>query len=257
MVTVCLWHNLARLLPMLVLAAVVVYKYFIQKKLKIFLFLPFITFSMSLITNDYINPILKKLLVISIPNQFVVSESKQTIISNLIWQDIFDHIKSEHWHTCGKFTSPHSESLYDHLLSCANICYTKAQSLGYSDKECIKAYLTGLLHDIGKPGSRCMHGKHTSFKGHGLIGGGLIENFYSPELTDTFDLTSTDWADISTCADVHMCSYFPKQTSDMHKYSVMKIEPWKVDWNSRLSKMSSTFDDSINTLYGIVVGFHN
>lgn len=171
-------------------------------------------------TINTINPIFNKLVGISVPNQFVVQESEQTVISNLTWQNIFDHIKSEHWHQCGKFTCPHSESLYDHLLTCGNICYTKAQSLGYSEKECVKAYLTGLLHDIGKPGSRRILGKYTAFKGHGLIGGALIENFYTSELCDAFDLNKEDWADISTCADVHMCSYFPQQTSIMHKYSV-------------------------------------
>jgi hypothetical protein len=105
-------------------------------------------------------------------------------------------------------------------LTCGNICYTKASSLGYSKKECIKAFLTGLLHDIGKPGTRRVLGKYTAFKGHGLVGGALLENFYSPELCDAFELTKDDWADISTCADVHMCSYFPQQTSMLHKYSV-------------------------------------
>jgi len=172
------------------------------------------------VTTDNSNTILQTLLGISVPCQFVVNDSGQSLISNLTWSDIFNHIKSEHWHRCDKFTCPHSESLYDHLLTCGNICYNKAISLGYPMKECIKAYLTGLLHDIGKPGARFFQGKHTSFKGHGLIGGALLENFYSPELCDAFNLTKNDWADISTCADVHMCSYFPQQTSALHKYSV-------------------------------------
>jgi hypothetical protein len=41
------------------------------------------------------------------------------------------------------------------------------------------------------------------------------------------------------------------------KNLLMKIEPWKMGWEVRLAKLSSTFDDSINTLYGIVNRFHN
>lgn len=163
--------------------------------------------TMSLIVNtDNTNTIFQTLLGISVPTQFVVNESGQSLISNLTWQDIFNHIKSEHWHRCDKATCPHSESLYDHLLTCGNICYTKAVSLGYSMKECIKAFLTGLLHDIGKPGTRRVLGKHTAFKGHGLVGGALLENFYTSELCDAFKFTKEDWADISTCADVQ-CNY--------------------------------------------------
>lgn len=170
--------------------------------------------------TDKTNNIFQTLLGISLPSQFVVNESGQTLISNQTWNDIFNHIKSEHWHRCNKATCPHSESLYDHLLTCGNICYTKALSLGYSNKDRTKAFLSGLLHDIGKPGTRRLYGKHTGFKGHGLVGGALLENFYTPELCEAFNLTKEDWADISTCADVHMCSYFPQQKTELHKYSV-------------------------------------
>lgn len=165
------------------------------------------------------NIIFNRLLKIALPPQFVV-ENDQKMIQNLTFNNIFEYIKSEHWHQTKKHTCPHSESLYDHLLSCADICYEIATKEGYTKKECVKAYLTGLLHDIGKPGTRRLLGKHTAFKGHGLVGGAMLENFYSKELLDEFSLSEEDWADISTCADVHMCSYFPQHTSKLHRYSV-------------------------------------
>lgn len=163
------------------------------------------------------------LLAVNIPQQLIIEKSGQTIVSNLTWNDIFNHIKSEHWHRSGKHTCPHLESLYDHLQKCASICYEKAVRLGYTKQECIKAYFTGLLHDIGKPGSRKLVGdKHTAFKGHGLIGGAMLEDLYSDELFTLFGLTREDWADISTCADVHMCSCYsnPEQSTPLHQYSV-------------------------------------
>jgi hypothetical protein len=168
----------------------------------------------------------EKLTTISVPSQFVIEGQSQTVVNGLTWGDIFTHIKSEHWHQvfdkCGRCTQscPHKESLYDHLITCGRICYEKAQSLGYSEKECIKAYLTGLLHDVGKPGTRRLLSKHTAFKGHGLVGGAMIERLWSPELCTAFGLTKEDWGDISVCADVHMCSYFPQQNTMLHKYSV-------------------------------------
>jgi hypothetical protein len=36
---------------------------------------------------------------------------------------------------------------------------------------------------------------------------------------------------------------------------LMKIEPWKPNWEDRLKKLFATFDDTLNQLYGIVVGF--
>ena len=35
----------------------------------------------------------------------------------------------------------------------------------------------------------------------------------------------------------------------------MKIEPWKADWQKRLAKLLEVFDDAVNELYAIVVGF--
>jgi hypothetical protein len=39
------------------------------------------------------------------------------------------------------------------------------------------------------------------------------------------------------------------------KNLLMKIEPWFPDWNKRLDNLFTTFDDTLNELFGIVVGF--
>ena len=171
-------------------------------------------------SDDITSKLFQTLIAISLPPQIVIEDGAQKKIDGLTWNDVFSHIKSQHWHKTGKYICPHAESLYDHLQTCGNLCYTKAQKEDYSSQECIKAYLTGLLHDIGKPGTMRLAGKFTAFKGHGLVGGAMLENFYTSELGDAFGLTNEDWADISTCADVHMCSYFPMQTSALHKFSV-------------------------------------
>ncbi len=176
-------------------------------------------------TNQKINTvntdvIYNTLMGIPIPNQFVVTKQTQEMVSVGVWSNVFDFIKSKHWHKDGKCTCPHDESLYDHLRDCAQICFENAVSFGYTAKECIKAYIAGLLHDIGKPGTMRYLSKHLAFKGHGLVGGAILENFWSDQLETQLGLTKEDWGDISACADVHMCSYFEGQTTPIHKYSV-------------------------------------
>jgi len=39
------------------------------------------------------------------------------------------------------------------------------------------------------------------------------------------------------------------------KSLIMKVNPWNLDWESRLSKLFSSFDEAVNSLYGIVIGF--
>ena len=114
--------------------------------------------------------LLEKLLSIQLPTQYIIENNSQ-VEKKLSWRDIFNIIKSKHWHKDGKFTCPHDESLYDHLCLCGKLSYEKALQLGYSEHDAIKVYFAGLLHDIGKPGTQKIIGKYTSFKGHGLVGG--------------------------------------------------------------------------------------
>jgi hypothetical protein len=159
-------------------------------------------------------------LAFSLPTQYIIAEDGSQVESDVkTWNDVFNIIKSEHWHKGEKHSCPHAESLYDHLCLCGKMSYEKAIELGYSEKECIKAYFSGLLHDLGKPGTRRTMGKYFHFKGHGVTGGALIENLWSTQFEDVFGLTKEDMGDISMVADVHMCGYFPDQTTDVHKFS--------------------------------------
>ncbi len=41
------------------------------------------------------------------------------------------------------------------------------------------------------------------------------------------------------------------------KAILMKTEPWKIEWESRLSKLIETFDPTINQLYGLIINCPN
>ncbi len=154
----------------------------------------------------------------SIPPQYISTDDGTQLEKSLKWGDIFDIIKGEHWHQNGKCTSPHSESFYHHLRTCAQMSYDKAAQLGFTEHTCPKPHFCGLLHDLGKPGTRRVLGKYLAFKGHGIVGGALIENFWTPEIESVFGLTPMDWGDISMAADTHMCGYFPEQTTPTHAF---------------------------------------
>jgi hypothetical protein len=40
------------------------------------------------------------------------------------------------------------------------------------------------------------------------------------------------------------------------KNLLMKVEPWKSSWESRLNTLFGSFDDAVNELYSIVIGFN-
>ena len=39
------------------------------------------------------------------------------------------------------------------------------------------------------------------------------------------------------------------------KNLLMKVQPWLPDWESRLNDLFSTYDDAVNSLYEIVIGY--
>jgi putative nucleotidyltransferase with HDIG domain len=154
-----------------------------------------------------------------LPPQFVIDVNGQKYIENLTFNDIFNHIKSKHWHTENNVCTPHSESLYDHLISAGILAYNKAVELNYNDRDKIKSCLVGLLHDIGKPGTQVIGKYSISFKGHGIVGAAMLDNFWSEEIEKNLCLSKKDWGDICTCTCVHMCGYFPEQTSVHHMFN--------------------------------------
>lgn len=171
-----------------------------------------------------LNELFNKFLNIKLPQQFIIDENEQKYIDNLKFEDIFNNIKSKNWHNEGKQSTPHSESLYDHLINTAKLSYEKAVELGYSEKECVKSWLTGLLHDVGKPGTQLIKTQHISFKGHGIVGSAILDNFWSENISNCFEINKQDWGDICTCTCVHMCGYFHDQKSVDHMFN-FKILP--------------------------------
>ena len=163
--------------------------------------------------------LLDKILQIKIPPQFVITDGHQHYIENLTFNDIFKYIKSKHWHIENNSTTPHTESLYDHLITAANLSYDKATELGYNDSDKLKSYLSGLFHDIGKPGTQVIGKYNISFKGHAIVGSAMLDNFWSDNIEIELSLTKKDWGDICTCTCLHMCGYFPKQTSVNHMFN--------------------------------------
>jgi energy-coupling factor transporter ATP-binding protein EcfA2 len=147
---------------------------------------------------------------IPLPPRFTIEDGIQQNYE-MTWKDLFDHIRSRHWHSVIKkdhvtHTCPHKESLIEHLMACAEVCYHEAVERGY---ECPQwYYLAGLLHDIGKPGAFMIQGKRTAFKGHALIGGALLHQCWTDQLGTAFSITKEEWGYLTTAVDVHMCGYF-------------------------------------------------
>lgn len=144
--------------------------------------------------------------------------------------DLLEWIQSEHFHkkvVNGKtLTTPHNESLYEHLMECAIQCGLYAAKKNYPNQW--KFFLTGFLHDIGKPGCTVPRGNHLCMKGHGIVGSAIVENITSEELLDTFNLTKSDISDIATAINYHMCGYharFPREAGSLNMDSFSLLTP--------------------------------
>ncbi len=158
-------------------------------------------------------------------SHLVLQDGVQTL-ENPTWGDVFRFLQSRHFHTEGSRTTPHAESLWDHLTCCGDKAYAKAVAMGLSEHDARKAYFAGFLHDIGKPATLTHCSKtHLAFKGHGIVGGAILENAWTPELGEALQFSAADWADISMLADVHMCGYFPHQTEPKHAVGFQILPP--------------------------------
>ena len=132
-------------------------------------------------------------------------------------RDIIEYIKSKHFHSDGRYKSPHEESLYDHLVLSGEFAYDYLSKL--KGDQSWKYYLVGFLHDIGKPGTiRKLGGNRLAMKGHGINGAAMMDSwmFSEKEFQNAFQLTKEDMEDIAAVTNYHMCGYFPKQMSEYH-----------------------------------------
>ena len=175
----------------------------------------------------YPDEIFQKLLTISINPQLEIKDGVQTLKTNLKFDSVFEFIKSKHWHCNESNTkkSHHSESLYDHSINTGKAAFYNAESLGLSEDECIKMYITGLFHDIGKPGTYTEGTTFIGFKGHGPVGASVLISLWSNELEKELKISKNDWDDICTCTSVHMCGYFLTQSTEYHKFYFSILSP--------------------------------
>jgi hypothetical protein len=178
--------------------------------------------------------LITRFFAIELPLVYKIENGVQSC-ERLTWGEVFDRIKSEHFHTTKTFTCPHAESLYDHLINAGLYAYNSVKSSSWAkplasgkpvdENFRIKALFCALLHDIGKVSTRTTFGSYTAFKGHSLVGGAMIRCSFSPKLTEEFGLTRDDWEDIAMCADCHMCGYFADSSLD---YSSLNMQTFQV-----------------------------
>lgn len=131
--------------------------------------------------------------------------------------DILNWLQSKHFHREEDYTTPHRETLYQHLVDCGSICNEYMVSVKKKPFSW-KYYLAGFLHDIGKPGTtkRWRNRKLLTMKGHAIVGAAILDSwmFCENEFRETFNLTKSDLECIAAVTNYHMCGYFPNQTDE-------------------------------------------
>ena len=97
----------------------------------------------------------------------------------------------------------HEEELFDHLHISAIIAGIHAIRF---EKDVFLATLTGLLHDIGKPGCiRIFDKGHIGYPFHGEYGAQILSRIYHPDFAQFISLQ--DYETLCRCIAIHMCSY--------------------------------------------------
>ena len=158
-------------------------------------------------------------------------------------QDVLDHLMANDVHKNNPY---HDETLIEHLCETAAACHTRAIHMGYIVKKQEKEeeeeeeeekeevggyqlapsvqefftspwvfYLSGFLHDIGKPGSYRQAGvsnigkkKKMYTNGHGLIGCAILESWLmSNEFRESFGLSEKDCEALAVATNYHMYVY--------------------------------------------------
>jgi hypothetical protein len=174
---------------------------------------------------ETINKLINILSTIPINPHLEIKNDIQTLEINLTFGDLFNIIKSKHWHSNidKTKTSYHSESLYDHSINTAIATLNNALSVGLSTHKCLIMFLLGLFHDIGKPATYNEGAIFIGFKGHGPVGSAIVDNLWSDAIEDILNISKDEWGNICVCIAVHMCGYFLTQTSPYHKFYLSSL----------------------------------
>jgi hypothetical protein len=146
----------------------------------------------------------------SIPFKVVERNGVDEIVKDMTFGQVFTELKTMNVHqniiddngkqySCGF----HEEELFDHLIMSGLIACVNAIKMGIDP---FISALSGILHDIGKPG--CIHLFSKGYVGypyHGEFGALILSRIYSSSF-ETF-ISKDSWELICRLITIHMCSY--------------------------------------------------
>ena len=146
----------------------------------------------------------------SIPFKVVERDSVDEIVKDMTFGQIFNDLKSMNIHqnvvddkgktySCGF----HEEELFDHLILTGIISCHRAIHMNLDP---FISALSGILHDIGKPGCIHLFSKgHVGYPFHGEFGAIILARIYSSSFEPY--ITKESWEMICRLLTIHMCSY--------------------------------------------------
>ena len=147
----------------------------------------------------------------------------------------------------------HEESLFEHSVMAMFISMFHAVN---TDKDCMKAGLTALFHDVGKINTMCIFGNNLGYPFHGSYGAAILSQYGSDELYEIIGGKKV-WADICRSIGTHMCSYHSTETDgwSRQRRTISQLENLEVkniseclsygDTFGKISKFSSAESDEV------------
>jgi hypothetical protein len=137
--------------------------------------------------NDGSN-IINKLIEAEMPPQYRIKDGYQIMIS-YSWDKFFKDIKDSL-----------GEDFFDTQVNTATQAFCTAKTKGLGTKECNMVFICALFSNIGKAGIQKTIGMYPGFN---LIGGALLEDFWSKDL-ETLEISENDWGEISSIIDLNL-----------------------------------------------------
>jgi len=146
----------------------------------------------------------------SIPFKVVERDGVDEIVKDITFGQIFNDLKSMNIHqnviddkrktySCGF----HEEELFDHLILTGIISCHLAIKMNLNP---FISVLSGILHDIGKPGCIHLFSKgHVGYPFHGEFGAIILARIYSSSFESY--ISKDSWEMVCRLLTIHMCSY--------------------------------------------------
>lgn len=101
-------------------------------------------------------------------------------------------------------TKHHNEDILTHLFDCATNCKRLANKFNVPEEV---AFLTGFLHDIGKPFTEKILSKHSIFQGHAQIGTYIVQQLLINHFPDNYKDAVLWTIDNHMCACAHQAPW--------------------------------------------------